>query len=49
MPIKPSKEVIEAASKRLDPRDLLNVIANEDPLIRESVMESGVLDEEKEE
>lgn len=49
MPIKPPKEVIEAASKKLDPRDLLNVVANEDPLIREAVMESGVLDGEKEE
>lgn len=48
MPIKPSKEVIEAASKHLDPRDLLNVIANEEPLVREAVEDSGVLDEEEE-
>lgn len=49
MPIKPAKEVIEAASKKLDPRDLLNVIANEEPLIMEAVIDSGVLEEEKEE
>ena len=48
MPVKPAKEVIEAASKNLDPRDLLNVIANEVPEIRQAVEESGVLDEEEE-
>lgn len=42
MPRKPSKEVIEAASKHLDPRDVLNAVIND---MNDHVLEKRLVDE----
>lgn len=43
MPTKPTKEVIEAAAKKLDGREVLQVIINETPELKSSLTEAGIL------
>lgn len=43
MPTKPTKEAIEAAKKKLDGREVLQVIINETPELKASLVEAGIL------
>lgn len=44
MPRKPSQEVIEAASRSLDPRDVLNAVINDmdNPELEKSLVDAGL-------
>ena len=44
MPRKPSKEVLEAADKHLDPRDVLNATINDmnDPALEKRLVDEGL-------
>ena len=43
MPTKPMKEIIEAGKKKLDGREVLQVIINETPELKTSLVEAGIL------
>lgn len=45
MPRKPTKETIDAAKAKLDPREVLQVIINETPELREALVEKGLVEE----
>lgn len=44
MPRKPSREVVEAAKRSLDPRDVLNAVINDmgNPELERQLVEAGV-------
>lgn len=43
MPRKPTQEVLDAAKKHLDGREVLQVLINETPELKQSLVESGIL------
>lgn len=43
MPTKPSKELIEAGAKDLNPRDVLRVVIQETPELRDAAISAGVV------
>ena len=45
---KPTKDVINAAKKELNPLDLLNVIINEEKELKEALLNRGLVEEVKE-
>lgn len=45
MPRKPDSTTIEAARAKLDPREVLQVIVNETPELREALLERGLVKE----
>lgn len=45
MPTKPSSEVINAAKVKLDPREVLEVVINETPALREDLLKAGLVEE----
>lgn len=49
MPIKPTKEVIEASKHVMDPRDVIRAIFNEVPELGRAAVEAGVMHEVKKE
>lgn len=48
MPTKPSSEVINAAKVRLDPREVLEVVVNETPALRDDLLKAGLVEEVEE-
>lgn len=48
MPTKPSSEVINAARVRLDPREVLEVVINETPALRDDLLKAGLVGEVEE-
>lgn len=45
VPTKPSSEVINAAKVKLDPREVLEVVINETPALREDLLKAGLVEE----
>lgn len=45
MPRKPSQDTIDAAKAKLDPREVLQVIINETPELRDALLEQGLVEE----
>lgn len=43
MPTKPTKEQIEAGKKQLDPRDVIRVVIQETPELRDAAIAAGVV------
>lgn len=43
MPTKPTNEQIEAGKKKLDPRDVLRVVIQETPELRDAAIAAGVV------
>lgn len=44
MPTKPTKEVIEASKKKLDPRAILEAVLNDTPELAKPLMERGLVE-----
>ena len=47
MPRKPDQTTIDAAKAKLDPREVLQVIINETPELRDALLEQGLVEEVK--
>lgn len=47
MPTKPTPEQIEAGKKKLDPRDVMRVIFQETPELRDSAIADGVIEKKE--
>lgn len=47
MPSKPTKDVIDAYKVKLEPRDVLRVIINETPELKQPMLEKGLIKEVK--
>lgn len=45
MPRKPDQATIDAANAKLDPREVLQVIVNETPELRDALLERGLVKE----
>jgi hypothetical protein len=45
MPTKPSQEVIEACRRAIDPREVMEVVINETPLLRQSLLSAKLVEE----
>lgn len=45
MPRKPDSATIDAAKAKLDPREVLQVIINETPELRDALLEKGLVKE----
>ena len=45
MPRKPDQSTIDAAKAKLDPREVLQVIVNETPELRDALLERGLVEE----
>lgn len=45
MPTKPEKEVIEAAKAHLNPKEVLEVVINEEPQLRAELLAAGLVEE----
>lgn len=45
MPAKPSSEVINASKVKLDPREVLEVVINETPALRDDLLKAGLVEE----
>lgn len=45
MPKKPDQSVINAAKAKLDPREVLQVVINETPELRDALLERGLIKE----
>lgn len=45
MPSKPTKEVIDAYKKELNPKDVLRVIINETPELKNALLSKGLVKE----
>ena len=45
MPRKPDQTTIDAAKAKLDPREVLQVIVNESPELRDALLERGLVKE----
>lgn len=48
MPVKPTKEQIEAGKKRLNPKDVLTAVIASTPELREPMIAAGLVKEIKE-
>lgn len=48
VPTKPSSEVINAAKVKLDPREVLEVVINETPALRDDLLKAGLVEEVEE-
>ena len=48
VPTKPSSEVINAAKGKLDPREVLEVVINETPALRDDLLKAGLVEEVEE-
>lgn len=44
MPKKPTKEQIEAGKKNLDPKEVLEVVINETPELRDALLAAGLVE-----
>lgn len=47
MPSKPTKDVIDAYKVKLNPKDVLRVIINETPELKQVMLEKGLVKEAK--
>lgn len=47
MPKKPSSAVIDAAKAKLDPKAVLQVVIQENPELREALLNKGLIEEVK--
>lgn len=45
VPTKPACEVINAAKVKLDPREVLEVVINETPALRDDLLKAGLVEE----
>lgn len=45
MPRKPDQSTIDAAKAKLDPREVLQVIVNETPELRDALLKQGLVEE----
>ena len=45
VPIKPKSEVIYADKVKLDPREVLEVVINETPAMRDDLLKAGLVEE----
>lgn len=45
VPTKPTSEVINAAKVKLDPREVLEVVINETPAMRDDLLKAGLVEE----
>lgn len=48
VPTKPTSEVINAAKVKLDPREVLEVVINETPALRNDLLTAGLVEEVEE-
>lgn len=48
MPTKPTDDIINAAKVKLDPREVLEVVINETPALRDDLLKAGLVEEEEE-
>lgn len=48
VPTKPNSEVINAAKVKLDPREVLEVVINETPALRDDLLKAGLVEEVEE-
>lgn len=48
MPTKPTKEMIERGKKSLNPKDVLRVVIQETPELRDAMLAKGLVEEIKE-
>lgn len=49
MPTKPEKKVIDACKVKLNPKDVVRVVMQETPELRDAALAAGVIVKEKEE
>lgn len=45
VPTKPTSEVINASKVKLDPREVLEVVINETPAMRDDLLKAGLVEE----
>ena len=45
MPKKPTQQEIEAGKKNLDPKQVLEVIINETPELKQALLDAGLVEE----
>lgn len=45
MPTKPTQEVIDAAKVHLNPKEVLEVVINEEPSLRAELLKAGLVEE----
>lgn len=45
MPTKPSAEVLNAAKVKLNPKEVLEVVINETPELRDDLLKAGLVEE----
>lgn len=48
VPTKPDQTVIDAAKVKLDPREVLEVVINETPALRDDLLKAGLVEEVEE-